>query len=177
MVRSSLAGGHYCLCIADLDDVQHAAAIADALIVAPPIDVFDPAALDQLLTDLSQAWRDQLITWFDARRIPRDWITADSQVRDLLRYVIRHYLMTNDGFWNGDYPNVDLAQQVNTLPAFVRQKINTWAQGQGYDVSDIPPTATVGQLLRELVRRRPGFAARHVLTGLNADGTNVIAEI
>jgi hypothetical protein len=147
-------GKGVCVCLADTTDEEHAAALGDAGIVAPPIN---PDAMDVPVGSIPAAWQTAVAAWLDARRIPRDWIVGSTTLRELLRYIIRLLEICRDGRLSGNYPEADLDLTVGSLSQAQRGALRDWATARGYDISDITASTTIRALVRALVERHPRF--------------------
>ena len=139
----------------EISDLEHADAVADALITALPL----PDELDLTAGDLSQAVRDAILARLNTERVPTDWITLAQPARVIIRWILRHLVCVQE--LQSDWPDVDLSQTVGTLPAALRNRLRTYAVTRGYDISDITNTTTVRALVRAFVERRTDWPAGH----------------
>lgn len=141
------AAGVKAWCATALDAPQevHDAASADGLIVRVPTNV-----LSRTWGELSAAVQNAVLNAMAARRIPSDWITASTTIRQIIGYILRCLDLTVRMTAAGaTFPEADLTLTFGSLPANVRNQIRNWANANSIPNGDI----TTATALRVVVRR------------------------
>lgn len=138
----------WCITTCDVDDTLHADIVADT-------DIFYIPAhrLDDTWADFTPAQRTAIANKLEAVRIPMDWITTSTTVRDLLRMSVRTFHLVS--MLKTDYPEVGLDTTFGDLNAAWRNRILTWADNNGVSTAGLTNTTTIRVLLRALVVRYP----------------------
>ena len=134
----------FCLTGIDTDAVTHAAIAGDPAIFALP---FSPTELEQRWDSILLARRTALGTALDNRRLPTDWITNSTTLREVLKQIIRALLACQR--LGAFYPETSLDTRWNQISKAMQDAIIAELVRGGVAVADIAQTT----LMRDIVRR------------------------
>lgn len=124
----------------------HDAIAADAAIVRVPTNL-----LSRTWGELSTAVQNAILGALAARRVPTDWITSSTTIRQIIGRLLRVLDLTN--LMGTAFPEADLAQTYGTLSAAQRAAIRQWCDSNSVDRSDFGTGVTIGTILNRLVTR------------------------
>ena len=147
------AAGVKAWCATALDAPQevHDAIAADGTIQRVPTNV-----LTRTWGELSAAVQNAVLNAMAARRIPSDWITADTTIRQIIGYILRCLDLTVRMAGEGRiYPEADLTQTFGTLPAATRTSIRNFANAHGIANADITTATAIRVVVRRLIESFP----------------------
>lgn len=98
--------------------------------------------------ELSGAVQTAIINAFETRRIPADWITPDTTVRQLLAFVLRLLLCAQA--LGTQFPELDLTATLGSVSVARRNAIRNWLAANGAVSADLTNTSTIREVLTRL---------------------------
>jgi len=141
-------GKSWALCLVTVPDVDTTSLDAIAQ-DAQTVDMrFGRIELDTPVSSLPQAVREAAVTVLENRRIPSDWITGSTTVREVIVFIVR--LLNACQSLGVDFPEVDLTQTFSTIPALQRVRIRAWATARNIDVGDIINSTPIRAVIRRI---------------------------
>lgn len=94
--------------------------------------------------------RNNISTYLNNRRIPTDWVNGGMTLGFVLKSIWQYLEVVEK--LTTDYPNLDLTNTVQQIPAQQRQRVLGWLNANGIQTNDITLQWTINQLLRRVVR-------------------------
>lgn len=150
----------YSICIVTAQPSTFAVIDADPDIVAltpndvPPAQL--AARLDDLVSTLPIAFRDNVRNELEARGISFAWVGASNTIRDVIRYLLRVHFFCQRAEGEGnadilDFIRENLDTTVAQTPVNIRNAVKTWMENKGLATGWITNQTTVRQILHSIV--------------------------
>ena len=141
----------WCASALDAPQAVHDAIAADGTIQRVPTNV-----LSRTWGELGTAVQNAALNAMAARRIPSDWITDATTIRQIIGYILRCLDLTvRMGAESRIYPEADLTQTFGTLPAATRTSIRNFANAHGIANADITTATAIRVVVRRLIEAFP----------------------
>ena len=135
------------VCAVEADVTVHAAITADVAIITLP-----NSALDQEFGTFSAQVQTAILSRLSNQRIPSDWITPTTLLRQIVGYILRCLELTKRIPGNR-YPEADLAALFGTLTLAQRQAIQNWMDANGISRSGINVNSSINTVVRRMAEQ------------------------
>lgn len=158
-VGGSGQGKSWCVTLVTVPDADTAtldALDSDPNILRIPFGRAD--VLGRTFGDLPGAVQTAIVNAFEARRIPADWITPTTTLRQLLAFVLRLLLCAQA--LGTSFPELDLTATLRSITLARRNAIRNWLAANGATSADLVNSSTIRQVLTRLVQVRTPIRLR-----------------
>jgi len=145
------------ICCVHASDATHAVILADSRPV-PISELYEEGAVNEGLSHIFNniTGSTALKTKMENHGISTSWITNSNTMRDVLRYLIRIFTVTQitDGEGNTnvkEFLKANLTTTVAQIPVGVRTSIRNWMQAKGLAIGWITNSTTVREIVHFII--------------------------